>query len=77
MEGAALGGGKRHWGAVCEARFCFADVNLGAEGWLKLVESMRALTTLRSLTLRRTTFPFSFSAPWTAGNAEALCALAI
>ena len=55
-----MGGGKRHSGAVCEARFCFAVVDLGAEGGLKLAESLRALTTLRSLSLSGTIFLFRF-----------------
>ena len=33
-----------------------AGVKLGAEGWLKVAESLRVLTMLRSLSLSSTTF---------------------
>ena len=55
-----FGAGSGIRGTVCEARFCFAAVKLGAEGWLKLAESLQALTTLRSLSLKCTTFLFRF-----------------
>ena len=58
-----LGAGSGIGGVVCEARLCFAGVDLRAEGGLKLAESLRALTTLRSLSLSGTTFLFRFRAP--------------
>ena len=51
MEGAAPGGRDAALGGGVRGEVLFARASLRTEGWLKLAESMRALTALHSLSL--------------------------